>query len=42
MKMNEVLEIAKRWDIPYKIALSKEKLIGAIQVKEPFHLNVEE
>ena len=36
MKMNEVIEIAKRWDIPYKVGLSKEKLIRSIQVKEGY------
>ncbi|MHB8908809.1 MAG: SAP domain-containing protein [Syntrophales bacterium] len=36
MKMQEVVEIAKRWDIPYRIGVSKEKLIRAIQLKEGY------
>jgi hypothetical protein len=36
VKMHEVIEIAKRWDIPYKIGVSKENLIRAIQVKEGY------
>jgi hypothetical protein len=36
MKMHEVIEIAKRWGIPFKVGVSKEKLIQAIQVKEGY------
>ena len=34
MKMQEVIEIAKRWGIPYKVGISKEMMIRAIQTKE--------
>ncbi len=36
MKMREVIEIAGKWGIPYKIGVSKEKLIRAIQVREGY------
>ncbi len=36
MKMYEVNEIAKRWDIPVRVGVSKEKMIRAIQVKEGY------
>ena len=34
--MYEVITIAKRWDVPYRIGLSKEELIKAIQAKEGY------
>jgi hypothetical protein len=36
VKMYEVVKIARRWEIPYKVGVSKEKLIRAIQVKEGY------
>ena len=36
MKMQQVVEIAKQWGIPYKIGFSKEKLIREIQIKEGY------
>ncbi len=36
MKMYEVIAIAKKWGVPYKVGVSKEKLIRAIQVKEGY------
>jgi hypothetical protein len=34
MKMHEVIEIAKQRNIPYKVGLSKERLIRTIQTNE--------
>ncbi len=36
MKMQEVIQIARKWDIPFKVGLSKEKLIRSIQVQEGY------
>jgi hypothetical protein len=36
VKMHEVINRAKQWDVPYRIGLSKEQLIRAIQVKEGY------
>ena len=36
MKMQEIIAIAKKWGIPYKVGLSKEDLIRAIQQKEGY------
>lgn len=36
MKMQEIIKIAKKWGIPYKVGLSKEELIRAIQKKEGY------
>ncbi len=36
MNMREVIEIAKKQDVPFKVGLSKEKLIRDIQVKEGY------
>ncbi len=34
MKMKEIIVIAKKWGIPYKVGLSKQDLIREIQNKE--------
>ena len=36
MKMQEIIVIAKKWGIPYKVGLSKEYLIREIQKKEGY------
>jgi hypothetical protein len=36
MKMQEIIEIAKRWGIPFKVGLSKADLIWSIQKKEGY------
>jgi len=36
MKMQEIIEIAKKWGIPFKVGLSKAELIWAIQKKEGY------
>ncbi len=36
MKMQEIREIAKKWGIAFKVGLSKQDLIRAIQVREGF------
>lgn len=36
MKMQEVIVIAKKWNIPFKVGLSKEELIRSIQKKEGY------
>jgi len=36
MKMKEIIVIAKNLDIPFKIGMSKDKLIHAIQIKEGY------
>jgi hypothetical protein len=36
MKMPEIVEIAKKWGIPFKVGLSKAELIWAIQKKEGY------
>lgn len=36
MKMQEIIAIGKRWDIPYRVGLSKTDLIRAIQKKEGY------
>ncbi|MCG6535537.1 MAG: hypothetical protein L7F78_12800 [Syntrophales bacterium LBB04] len=34
MKMQEIREIAMKWEIPYRVGLSKEFLIREIQKRE--------
>ena len=34
MNMKQIIEIAKNWDIPFKLGMSKDALIHAIQIKE--------
>ncbi len=36
MKMYEVIIIAKKWDIPYKIGMTKGDLIRGIQKREGY------
>jgi len=36
MKMKEIIAIAKKLDVPYKVGISKEELIRAIQKKEGY------
>ena len=36
MKMQEIRVIAKQWGVPYKLGISKQDLIRAIQKKEGY------
>lgn len=36
MKMQDIIAIAKKWGIPYKVGRSKADLIWAIQNKEGY------
>ncbi len=36
MKMQQVVEIGKKWNIPYRVGLSKQELIREIQMREGY------
>ena len=36
MNMKKIIEIAKKWNIPFRIGMSKEELIHSIQIKEGY------
>ncbi|HLA04784.1 MAG TPA: hypothetical protein VJZ16_02260 [Syntrophales bacterium] len=42
MKMQEIREIAKKWGIPFKVGLSKEKLIREIQIREGYQPSIKQ
>ncbi len=36
MKMKDIIEVSKKWKVPFKVGVKKEDLIRNIQIKEGY------